>query len=381
MKISEKKRSALRYTIAFMLIFGTVTLNERSQAIDPASQDMTFEGKDIRCVIDMKDQNFSGSALKTGLTYELLKEFSNAVGANARIETAGHKANYVDSLKQGNIDILIVPQETEISDNGVILSRSIDNSVWVLNTKNIEKVKELNTWIATYSKSDDYRKIQSKYNRMLNPFSNLDKGIISSKLSPYDSTIRKYAKTLGWDWRMLAAVIYQESKFSINTISYRGATGLMQVMPSTAKYYGVDNLLDPEQNIKANIHWYIFVYPSILLFLGMCFFSSAPVGPVYYVGIFLLLLGAFRLLNRILLKMGAEYVVTNKKVILKSGILSRDALELVLSKCEGLRINQSIMGRLLGFGSIVVTTGGVTNRFDFIADPMQFRNEINAQIQ
>ena len=251
MKISEKKRSALRYTIAFMLIFGTVTLNERSQAIDPASQDMTFEGKDIRCVIDMNDQNFSGSALKTGLTYELLKEFSNAVGANARIETAGHKANYVDSLKQGNIDILIVPQETEISDNGVILSRSIDNSVWVLNTKNIEKVKELNTWIATYSKSDDYRKIQSKYNRMLNPFSNLDKGIISSKLSPYDSTIRKYAKTLGWDWRMLAAVIYQESKFSINTISYRGATGLMQVMPSTAKYYGVDNLLDPEQNIKA----------------------------------------------------------------------------------------------------------------------------------
>ena len=76
-----------------------------------------------------------------------------------------------------------------------------------------------------------------------------------------------------------------------------------------------------------------------------------------------------------------EYVVTNKKVILKSGILSRDALELILSKCEGLRINQSIMGRILGFGSIVVTTGGATNIFKFIANPMRFRNEINAQIQ
>ena len=78
--------------------------------------------------------------------------------------------------------------------------------------------------------------------------------------------------------------------------------------------------------------------------------------------------------------MGAEYVITNKKVILKSGILSRDALELILSKCEGLRINQSIMGRILGFGSIVVTTGGATNTFKFIANPIKFRNEINAQI-
>ena len=129
---------------------------------------------------------------------------------------------------------------------------------------------------------------------------------------------------------------------------------------------------------KADIHWYIFVYPAILLLLG-AFFSSAQTGFIYYIGLLLLLLGLFQLIKRVLLKMGAEYVVTNKKVILKSGILSRDALELILSKCEGLRINQSIMGRILGF--IVVTTGGATNQFNFIANPMKFRNEINAQIQ
>lgn len=135
-----------------------------------------------------------------------------------------------------------------------------------------------------------------------------------------------------------------------------------------------------EIKYKANIHWYIFVYPAILLLLG-AFFSSAQTGFIYYIGLLLLLVGLFQLIKRILLKMGAEYVVTNKKVILKSGILSRDALELILSKCEGLRINQSIMGRILGFGSIVVTTGGATNKFNFIANPMKFRNEINAQIQ
>ena len=62
---------------------------------------------------------------------------------------------------------------------------------------------------------------------------------------------KEYAKELGWDWRMLAAVIYQESKFSINSRSHRGAQGLMQVMPSTGRYYEVENLLDPEENIFA----------------------------------------------------------------------------------------------------------------------------------
>ena len=135
-----------------------------------------------------------------------------------------------------------------------------------------------------------------------------------------------------------------------------------------------------EIKYKADIHWYIFAYPVILLLLS-AFFSSAQTGLFYYVSIFLLLSGLFQLIKRILLKMGAEYVVTNKKVILKSGILNRDALELVLNKCEGIRINQRLMGRMLGFGSIVVTTGGVTNKFDFITNPIKFRNEINAQIQ
>ena len=88
-----------------------------------------------------------------------------------------------------------------------------------------------------------------------------------------------------------------------------------------------------EIKYKADIHWYIFVYPAILLLLG-AFFSSAQTGFIYYIGLLLLLLGLFQLIKRVLLKMGAEYVVTNKKVILKSGILSRDALELILRSEE-----------------------------------------------
>lgn len=131
---------------------------------------------------------------------------------------------------------------------------------------------------------------------------------------------------------------------------------------------------------KADIHWFIFVIPAILLLLGYMFYSTKT-DTTHYIGLILLIIGGFQLLKRLLLKMGTEYVVTNKRVILKSGILSRNALELMLNKCEGMRINQSIMGRIFGFGSILVTTGGVTNTFRFVANPMKFRNEINRQIQ
>ena len=75
--------------------------------------------------------------------------------------------------------------------------------------------------------------------------------MLTSTVSPYDDLFRKYAAELNWDWRMLAAVVYQESRFSINSVSHRGAVGLMQVMPQTAGTYGVNDLVNPEKNLKA----------------------------------------------------------------------------------------------------------------------------------
>ena len=70
-------------------------------------------------------------------------------------------------------------------------------------------------------------------------------------LCPYDSLIRAYADTVGWDWRLLASVAYKESRFRLDVVSRRGAVGLMQIMPETAGTYGITDLQDPEQNIRA----------------------------------------------------------------------------------------------------------------------------------
>lgn len=137
-----------------------------------------------------------------------------------------------------------------------------------------------------------------------------------------------------------------------------------------------------EENIiyRANVHWFIFVRPVLLLLFGYLFYSALDTGFIHWLGVILLITGLYSLLERIFLRTGSLYAVTNKRVILKSGIIRRDALELMLNKCEGIRINQGIWGRIAGFGTVTVTTGGAANSYRFVADPNRFKNKINEQI-
>lgn len=70
---------------------------------------------------------------------------------------------------------------------------------------------------------------------------------LPAPLSPYDSLIRMYADSIGWDWRLIAAVIRQESNFNSQIISEGGNVGLMQIHPGR---YSLGTLLDPKQNIR-----------------------------------------------------------------------------------------------------------------------------------
>ena len=71
---------------------------------------------------------------------------------------------------------------------------------------------------------------------------------------------------------------------------------------------------------------------------------------------------------------------TNRRVIIKTGVISRRTVELVLAKCEGVQVVQNVLGRIFGYGSIVVTTGGATNCYYYVANPFLFKRAINMQI-
>ncbi|MGO3690568.1 MAG: transporter substrate-binding domain-containing protein [Psychroflexus halocasei] len=126
---------------------------------------------------------------------------------------------------------------------------------WATRQNNPELLKVVNEWIMNAKKTTDYHVIYNKYfknkrlfkRRVKSDFYSLNEG----KISQYDDLIKRYANdTLNWDWRLLASVIYQESRFDPHEKSWVGAQGLMQIMPKTAEELKINHPNDPDQSVR-----------------------------------------------------------------------------------------------------------------------------------
>ena len=145
-----------------------------------------------------------------------------------------------------NIDI-----ETPVS-----LSQRIG---WAVRKSSPELLDIINKGLVNIKRTPDYNIIYQKYfenkrqfnRRMDNEYYTGTTG----KFSKYDQMVKKYSKDLGWDWILVKSLIYQESMFAIDDKSWVGASGLMQLMPATAKELGVTDANNPEQNIKAGCRY------------------------------------------------------------------------------------------------------------------------------
>ena len=251
--ISGKTERRLRNVLITLAIICMTPLCENGRMLNGAHQTNAFEGEDIRCVIDLGDEMYAGHGLETGMSYELLNRFAEDNRCNINIIIPQKGDNYLDSLKQGKIDVVIThTHDIEDQKDSVEVSRMMNTcSAWVVAKDAEAELRQINLWLSHITESSDYQSIRKRYSQYGNPLRKAENGVVTRTISPYDELLKKYAAQLGWDWRMLAAMVYQESRFSINSRSHRGAQGLMQVMPSTARHYGIDNLLDPEKNLKA----------------------------------------------------------------------------------------------------------------------------------
>ena len=257
MIFTEKRIRRARNLFITMLIICMTPLCESVRPLSGAdSKNDWFTGKELVCAIDFGDKMRSTYRLETGFSYELIKQFAKDNNCTVRIVTAGRKdaSTYMDSLQNGSIDILITHIGNANAGDSLNVSQSInDCSTWVTAGADLNSVRAINRWISYYTSTPEYSQLENRFFLLstTNPRKMAANGTKSNTISPYDDLIKKYAKELGWDWRMLAAVVYQESKFSISSQSHRGAKGLMQVMPSTGRRYGIEDLTDPENNLIA----------------------------------------------------------------------------------------------------------------------------------
>jgi len=146
--------------------------------------------------------------------------------------------------------------------------------------------------------------------------------------------------------------------------------------------YVQDNLMPGETvEYEARVHWIVFVPAAFVFLVALIFFaigfSNAEASFATGIGAFFLFAAGLAALAAFVRKRSSEFAVTNRRVLIKVGLFSRHTLELLLHKVEGIGVDQPFSGRVLGFGSIVVTgTGGTRETFDRIADPLEFRRHV-----
>ena len=192
----------------------------------------------------------------TGYHYQILREFVKEQNGFLNLTTLPDSLSLWDALLEKTVRLLVLDANRdtipEYMEDLVIAGPSLNSKdhVWVYLKEDFEIMQVMNTWFNSFKHTSKFANITFRFQTGKG---NHNSDPIGGIISPYDDLIRKYSQTIGWDWRLLAALVYQESTFRMNATSGKGAVGLMQVMPSTAEKFGFGSkeLFDPEENIKA----------------------------------------------------------------------------------------------------------------------------------
>lgn len=146
------------------------------------------------------------------------------------------------------------------------------NIAWTIGQTGTDKLlEELNSWITGFKTTREYAYLEMKYFEGIRPVRMATSEYFATqtgKVSPFDDIIRNYSDSIGWDWRLVASLIYQESAFNPSVTSPKGAYGLMQVMPATGRHFGLDVTRSVENNIYAGI--------SFIRYLNTIFNDQVP---------------------------------------------------------------------------------------------------------
>lgn len=205
----------------------------------------------------------SGSDLLISSSFKDTKVYSDFIDSldGVRITSSTESSfDLIDKVSRGEYDYMIC--EKSEAQIGTALIKNVTTvyhfdqqiGVSLVVSPKCEGLKEnFNTWLTNYRNGSEYAVLNDLY---------FEKGIVGQlmganlknqkgRISPFDEIIRKVSIQEGFDWRFLSAIAYQESKFNTSVVSHRGARGLMQIMPSVAQQFKVNEtrMMEPEVNV------------------------------------------------------------------------------------------------------------------------------------
>jgi len=150
----------------------------------------------------------------------------------------------------------------------------------------------------------------------------------------------------------------------------------------------VEKHLIPNEEVVyiTRLSWTVYLKAYLVLLAGIGLLVWGAQGsagsdvdltnPVLAIGGVVLLVGLTLFLVAAIRRRASEFAVTSKRVIIKVGVFSRRSIEILLTKVEAITVDQTLTGRLFGYGTItIIGTGGTHEPFHLIADPLEFRRQ------
>jgi hypothetical protein len=146
---------------------------------------------------------------------------------------------------------------------------------------------------------------------------------------------------------------------------------------------------------ETRLHWIVLIGPILLgaafVLMGvmLLLYSGTSGGSMNgsstvmrFGGAILAFIGGILIIRGFLNRNATEMAVTNRRVVIKVGLAARRTVEMLLSRVESIGVEESVMGRMLGYGTVIVRgTGGTPESFDKIARPLEFRTQVQQQIE
>ena len=222
------------------------------------STDNEIESQLLRSPIDLGGKTIH--VTKGSHASKMLEYLSEGIG-DTIVVVECDSMNSIDLMRavnEGRIGYTVVEEyiakmaSCDLGSVDTKLAVSVEYPIgWVIQSHDADSslLNAINDWIED-AEQKHLRRVMLRYIKN-GKYISLRREESNLHLSSFDGSIKKTAKKIGWDWRLLAALIYQESRFKVDLESEKGAFGLMQLMPSVMKKYDIDYDSSPEEQLEA----------------------------------------------------------------------------------------------------------------------------------
>lgn len=258
------------YETAPMVVQNSGETPELTEAVEEALDE--FEPTELSVKSIDRPSQLAGEEVATPKGSSLSKvviELSDRLTGDihlVEVEDVVSSEPLIRRVSEGKLQLTVAPENVaDLSEEyytNIVVEPAIGPElevVWALRSNATELKDSLDAWLTSAEARELSRELYRKYfedregfrERVEDEYLTTETG----RLSEFDDILRERAADIGWDWRLLAAQAYQESRFDARARSWAGAQGLLQLMPRTAREVGVRDSYDPAQNARGAVRY------------------------------------------------------------------------------------------------------------------------------